>query len=252
MRGGRTDVLPTSTGSSRAAVAQAMVWCNVAMLVLCLWQHLSWIRATAVWHGRRSSDLAAMVAVSWILQLVSYAISLIALVVCVIALVEVGRFAPPPSSWCCLSRPAHRPGAGRRPIVRAKPSRQIQPSEIARISYNTTGLETQPSPARAGLSVLAPLARGSRSNRLLRRRGATEERVAPLLLSTPARGPLGETSKPRWITPCCLLLARRSGSRRCARCRSPTRTRGRAWRAAGGRGRRPSGCPRSSRSPRRR
>ncbi len=73
--------------------AQAMVWCNVAMLVLCLWQHLSWIRATAVWHGRRSSDLAAMVAVSWILQLVSYAISLIALVVCIIALVEVGRFA---------------------------------------------------------------------------------------------------------------------------------------------------------------
>ena len=32
-------------------------------------------------------------AVSWILQLVSYAISLIALVVCVIGLFEVGRFA---------------------------------------------------------------------------------------------------------------------------------------------------------------
>jgi hypothetical protein len=73
--------------------ARAMVWCSVAMLVLCLWQHLSWLRATAVWHGRRHSDLAAVVAVSWILQLVSYAISLIALVVCVVALVEVGRFA---------------------------------------------------------------------------------------------------------------------------------------------------------------
>jgi hypothetical protein len=73
--------------------AQAMVWCSVAMLVLCLWQHLSWLRATAVWHGRRTSDLAAVVAVSWILQLVSYAISVIALVVCVVALVEVGRFA---------------------------------------------------------------------------------------------------------------------------------------------------------------
>ena len=73
--------------------ARAMVWCSVAMLVLCLWQHLSWLRATAVWHGRRHSDLAAVVAVSWILQLVSYAISVIALVVCVVALVEVGRFA---------------------------------------------------------------------------------------------------------------------------------------------------------------
>ncbi len=72
---------------------QAMVWCSAAMLVLCLWQHLSWLRATAVWHGRRNSDLVAVVAVSWILQLVSYAISLIGLVVCVIALFEVGRFA---------------------------------------------------------------------------------------------------------------------------------------------------------------
>lgn len=72
---------------------QAMLWCSAAMLVVCLWQHLSWVRATAVWHGRRTSDLVAVVAVSWILQLVSYAISLIALVVCVIALFEVGRFA---------------------------------------------------------------------------------------------------------------------------------------------------------------
>jgi hypothetical protein len=34
-----------------------------------------------------------VVAVSWILQLVSYAVAVIALVVCVIALLEVGRFA---------------------------------------------------------------------------------------------------------------------------------------------------------------
>jgi hypothetical protein len=73
--------------------AQVMVWCSAAMLGLCLWQHLSWLRATAVWDGRRHSDLVVVVAVSWILQLVSYAISLIALVVCVIALFEVGRFA---------------------------------------------------------------------------------------------------------------------------------------------------------------
>ena len=71
----------------------AAVWCSVAMLVLCIWQHLSWRRASAVWHGVRDSDLGAVVAVSWILHLVSYAVALIALVVSVIALFEVGRFA---------------------------------------------------------------------------------------------------------------------------------------------------------------
>jgi hypothetical protein len=71
----------------------ALVWCNVAMLVLAIWQHLSWRRAAAVWHGQRSNDLAAVVAVSWILQLVSYAVALIALVVSVIALVEVSWYA---------------------------------------------------------------------------------------------------------------------------------------------------------------
>ena len=73
--------------------AQAMVAAAVAMLGLCLWQHLSWQRASAVWHGRRDSDLAAVVAVSWILQLVSYAVAVLALVICIITLVEVGRFA---------------------------------------------------------------------------------------------------------------------------------------------------------------
>ncbi len=42
----------------------------------------------------------------------------------------------------------------------------------------------------------------------------------------------------------------RSGSPRCARCRSATRTRCRAWHAGGARARRPCGCRRSSRSPR--
>ena len=73
--------------------AQALVAVSAAMFVLCLWQHLSWRRASDVWHGRRDSDLAAVVAVSWILQLVSYAVAVIALVVCVVALLEVGRFA---------------------------------------------------------------------------------------------------------------------------------------------------------------
>ena len=43
--------------------------------------------------------------------------------------------------------------------------------------------------------------------------------------------------------------AARSGSRRCGRCRSASRARGRAWRAAVVRGRRRCGCRRSSRSP---
>lgn len=72
---------------------QAMLAVAVAMLVLCLWQHVSWMRASAVWHGRRDSDLAAVVAVSWILQLVSYAVAVLALVICVLALFEVGRYA---------------------------------------------------------------------------------------------------------------------------------------------------------------
>jgi hypothetical protein len=70
-----------------------LVGCNVAMLVLCLWQHLSWRRASQVWHGQRDNDLAAVVAVSWILHLVSYAVALIALVVSVVGLFEVGRYA---------------------------------------------------------------------------------------------------------------------------------------------------------------
>lgn len=71
----------------------ATVWCSAAMLVLCLWQHLSWRRAWQVWHGRRDSDLGAVVAVSWILHLASYAVVLAGLVVGGIALVQVGRFA---------------------------------------------------------------------------------------------------------------------------------------------------------------
>ena len=71
----------------------ALTWCSGAMLVLCGWQHLSWVRATRVWHGRRDNDLAAVVAVSWILHLISYAVALIALVVSVVGLIEVGWYA---------------------------------------------------------------------------------------------------------------------------------------------------------------
>lgn len=66
---------------------------SVAMLIVCLWQHLSWRRASEVWHGQRDNDLGAVVAVSWILQLLSYAVALIGLIVGVVALVEVGRYA---------------------------------------------------------------------------------------------------------------------------------------------------------------
>lgn len=71
----------------------AQVACSVVMLVICVWQHLSWRRASAVWHGQRDNDLGAMVAVSWILHLISYAVATIALVVSVVGLIEVGRFA---------------------------------------------------------------------------------------------------------------------------------------------------------------
>jgi hypothetical protein len=71
----------------------ALVWCSAAMLVLCVWQHLSWRRAAQVWHGQRDNDLGAVVAVSWILHLVSYAVALIALVVSVAGLIELGWYA---------------------------------------------------------------------------------------------------------------------------------------------------------------
>lgn len=71
----------------------ALACCAAAMVILCLWQHLSWRRASQVWNGRRDDDLGAVVAVSWILHLGSYAIALIALIVSVISLFEVGWFA---------------------------------------------------------------------------------------------------------------------------------------------------------------
>lgn len=68
----------------------ALLACSAAMAIVCLWQHLSWRRAAQVWHGQRDNDLGAVVAVSWILQLLSYAIAVIGLVVSVVGLVEVG------------------------------------------------------------------------------------------------------------------------------------------------------------------
>ncbi|HEU5483545.1 MAG TPA: hypothetical protein VFU98_01460 [Microlunatus sp.] len=71
----------------------ALVACSAAMVILAVWQHLSWRRATEVWHGRRDDDLGAVVAVSWILHLLSYAVALIALIVSVVGLIEVGWYA---------------------------------------------------------------------------------------------------------------------------------------------------------------
>lgn len=71
----------------------ALLACSTSMAVLCLWQHLAWRRAEQVWHGERGSDLGAVVAVSWILHLLSYAVALIGLIVGVVGLVEVGRYA---------------------------------------------------------------------------------------------------------------------------------------------------------------
>lgn len=70
-----------------------LVCCSAAMTVLCLVQHLSWRRAAQVWHGRRDDDLGAVVAVSWVLHLVSYPLVLAISVVSVIALFQVGRYA---------------------------------------------------------------------------------------------------------------------------------------------------------------
>lgn len=70
-----------------------LVGCAAVMVILALWQHLSWRRASEVWHGDRDDDLGVVVAVSWILHLVSYAVVVLAVVVAVVGLVELGRYA---------------------------------------------------------------------------------------------------------------------------------------------------------------
>ena len=57
-----------------------LVGCAAVMVILALWQHLSWRRASEVWHGDRDDDLGVVVAVSWILHLVSYAVVVLAVV----------------------------------------------------------------------------------------------------------------------------------------------------------------------------
>lgn len=71
----------------------ALVAGTAVMLVLCVWQHLSWRRASQVWQGKRQGDIAAMVAVSWGLHLASYAVAAGSVAVGAIALVQVGWYA---------------------------------------------------------------------------------------------------------------------------------------------------------------
>lgn len=71
----------------------AMVSCSAAMLLVCGWQHVSWRRASQVWHGDSEDDLALVVAVSWVAHLLSYAAAVTGLVVSVVAIAELGWYA---------------------------------------------------------------------------------------------------------------------------------------------------------------
>jgi hypothetical protein len=78
---------PSDTGSGWAVVALITA---VAMLAVCVIQVLVWRRAMASWRGIRVQDLHGEARLSWIAHLVSYAIVLVALWVCIAGSVEAG------------------------------------------------------------------------------------------------------------------------------------------------------------------
>ncbi len=71
----------------------AMVGSSAVMVLICAWQHLSWRRASRVWHGDSEDDLALVVAVSWVAHLLSYAVAVTGLVVSMVAIAELGWYA---------------------------------------------------------------------------------------------------------------------------------------------------------------
>ena len=71
---------PDFTGQGRGvAYAVTALVCAALMLGICTTQQIIWLRAMAVWSGRRSGPLERLTLVSWILHLASYAVVLVAL-----------------------------------------------------------------------------------------------------------------------------------------------------------------------------
>ena len=138
-------------------------------------------------------------------------------------------------------RPRHERAAGQ-PVVRAR-SWAASSSGSAPSAAAASRRRDVPSIGTAACAVdpRRPVARRSAADPS--RRSASTAGVLARLRARRARRPRGGAP---WPGP----AGRRSGSRRCGRCRSASRARGRAWRAAGARGRRRCGCRRSSRSPR--
>lgn len=60
---------------------------SVLLLAICTFQHLSWLRATAVWQGRGDADLASLSRRSFAANVASYVIVVIALGASIVAIV---------------------------------------------------------------------------------------------------------------------------------------------------------------------
>ncbi len=74
------DFTGAATGRGWAVLALVS---SVLLLAICTFQHLAWVRAMAVWAGRRRENLDSMMRISWVLHAVSYAVVIIGLWACI-------------------------------------------------------------------------------------------------------------------------------------------------------------------------
>ena len=70
--------------------AVTLTVCAVAMLVICVVQLRSWVRALAVWRDRPTSSPGRLLQVSWVAHLVSYAVVLVAIWATIVGVIEAG------------------------------------------------------------------------------------------------------------------------------------------------------------------
>ncbi len=84
---------PAAGGHSGKDWAISALVASCAMLAICTFQHLVWLRAMASWKGERGDDLGPMTRWSWIVHLVSYAVVLFGLWACIAGSVAAGATA---------------------------------------------------------------------------------------------------------------------------------------------------------------
>lgn len=81
------DFSGVDTGQGWAVLALVT---SVLMLLICTFQHLAWLRAMAVWSGRRQENLDAVMRVSTILHALSYVVVIAGLWGCIAGSGRIG------------------------------------------------------------------------------------------------------------------------------------------------------------------